>query len=78
MKWEAFRFCVLVRALQLGVSLSNVAPSELWGPLPIPAKESFELAPRTRNRATAAITVVVADPGRAGEIGRPRSSIEGR
>lgn len=72
-KWEAFRLCVLVRALQLGVNCSNVAPRELWEPLPKPTKESFELAPRTRNRATAAITVVVADPGRAGEVGQPRS-----
>lgn len=64
-----------MRALQLGVSFSNVAPSGLWEPLPIAAKESFELAPRTRNRATAAMTVVVADPGRAGELGRPRSCI---
>lgn len=75
-KWEACRLCVLVQALQLGASFSKEAPNELWAPVPIPAKESFELAPRTRNRATAAITVVMADPGRAGEISGLRSSFE--
>lgn len=44
-----------MRELQLGDSFSKVPPPEM---------ESFGFAPRIRNRAAAAITVVVASKGK--------------
>lgn len=72
-KWEACRRCVFVRALQLGDNFSKAAPNELCAPVPIPATESFELAPRMKSRATAAITVVMAD-----QEGQEKSKCEDR
>lgn len=49
-----------MRELQLCASFSRVAPNELWTPVPTRVKESFELEPRVKSRAAAAITIVMA------------------
>jgi len=44
--------------LELGDSFSRAAVKGLWVPVPTPEMESFEFAPRMKNRAAAAIAVV--------------------
>lgn len=60
--------CVFERELQLGVSFSRVAPKELCTPVPTPVIESLEFTPRMKNRAAAAITVVVPEQERQDEL----------
>lgn len=60
-KWATCRLCGFVQALQLADNFSKVAPYELLAPVPMPEMERLECKPRMKNRATDAITVVMAD-----------------
>lgn len=63
-----------MRELQVGDAFSRAAPKEQWAPPPPPpptataTRDSFECAPRVKNRAAAAIAVVVTETGRAYEL----------